>query len=213
MIRLYFIVEGQTEELFVSSYLGPYLEEKKILCYPTSIGGMSTFRKIDLFIRNLMHTKQRSSNACFTTMFDLYALPKGFPGYAEAKRQNDPLKKVACIEDAWFKKISDPRFIPYVQLHEFEALLFTDIKILETMFPTRLKEVEKLAKSTNSLSPEFINDRPRYSPSRRIITHIPEYVGRKVLAGPRLVSKIGIPTIRAKCKHFDEWVAKLENLT
>ena len=59
-------------------------------------------------------------------MFDLYALPADFPGYAEARREVDPYGKVRILEDALGNDIADRRFIPYIQLHEFEALILAD---------------------------------------------------------------------------------------
>ena len=133
MIRLNFIVEGQTEETFVNQTLRPYLANRLISvsarCVMTSQkrginhrGGIRRYaqakRDIELWMKG-----DQNSDARFTTMFDLYALPKDFPRYEAAARTNNPCERVATLEDALAGDIADVRFIPYVQLHEFEALL------------------------------------------------------------------------------------------
>ncbi len=71
----------------------------------------------------------------FTTMFDLYALPDDFPGYEAAKAIGEPYARVAALETAFAEAINDSRFIPYIQLHEFEALLFAVLTIWQSVTP------------------------------------------------------------------------------
>jgi hypothetical protein len=59
-------------------------------------------------------------------------------------------------------------------------------------------------------SPEEINDGPETHPSKRLAGLFPTY--RKPLDGPQIAGRIGLPAIRAACKHFDAWLAKLEAL-
>jgi hypothetical protein len=59
-------------------------------------------------------------------------------------------------------------------------------------------------------SPEDINDGPNTFPSKRIKDQFPDY--KKLLAGVKAAELIGLPTIRAKCPHFNEWVTKLERI-
>jgi hypothetical protein len=59
-------------------------------------------------------------------MFDFYALPHDFPGYAESHKQTDLKARIEHLESCFQADIGDHRFIPYIQLHEFEALLFTE---------------------------------------------------------------------------------------
>ena len=54
-------------------------------------------------------------------MIDLYALPDDFPGTEAFKGEQDPYRRVEGMEQALAEDIDDPRFMPYIQLHEFEA--------------------------------------------------------------------------------------------
>ena len=164
-----------------------------------------------------MKQEQKSPNVRFTTMFDLYGLPNDFPGYKFAQTCNDPYAKVDGLEKEMCEDIrqttSDDRFIPYIQLHEYEALLFSDIRQLGSEFLKRDREIEQLVQSVRQIaSPELINDDPQKAPSKRIIDFIPEYDGRKASSGPRIAGRIGIDSLRQKCPHFDAWVSKLLSL-
>ena len=159
-------------------------------------------------------TKQEQSDGVrFTTMFDLYQLPNDFPGYEDAALHADPYLRVEALEDALANDISDPRLIPYIQLHEFEALLLSDPGKLKSQFDGSADAIARLATMAARFpSPEHINDGSTTAPSKRIISALPEYDGRKASAGPIVAEKIGLPTLRSKCAHFAEWLGKLESL-
>jgi hypothetical protein len=133
-IRLNITAEGQTEERFVKETLSPHFGRFNISadvrCVLTSKdkhkkyrGGMISYKKAKFDIVTWLHS-DKHNEARFTTMFDLYALPEDFPGYVEAIKLANPYKKVEYIEQALKADIGDWRFIPYIQLHEFESLLF-----------------------------------------------------------------------------------------
>ena len=221
-IRLNFIVEGQTEEAFVKRILSPYLAGFEVWvqarCVLTSRrrnikhrGGIENYEKarndINAWIR-----EDRNSDVRFTTMFDVYGLPTNFPGYKDAKQTSDPYGRVKVLEDALGEDISDRRFIPHFQLHEFEALLLSDPQKLDSQFDnsTGIRRLVDMVASFDS--PELINDGRNTAPSKRIIGEIPEYERMKVSAAPIVAEKIGLPTLRLKCKHFGEWLCRLETL-
>ena len=222
-VRLHFIVEGQTEEAFVNQVLRPHLAYRSIVvdarCIQTSRkggtkhrGGINNYElpKQDIFrwIR-----EDRRSDARFTTMFDLYGLPKEFPGRSDAARIANPYDKVKVIEDALGADINDWRFIPYIQLHEFEALILSDPVRFSTQFQDNERGIRQLVDLAYQFeSPEHINKGPNSAPSKRIIREIPEYKDRKVVAGPIVAANIGLPTLRQKCAHFAEWLSNLERL-
>src|SRR5438045_122269 len=107
--------------------------------------------------------------------------------------------------------LQDRRFIPYLQLHEFEALILTDASCLAKYYPNRRDDLLKLAKTveTQFNSPEEVNGMT--SPSRRIKTVVPEY--QKLPFGISAVRDLGFEKIRARCKHFDAWLRRLEDLS
>ena len=222
-IRLNLTVEGQTEETFVNLVLKPYLGDISVWTSARCIitgrkrrveyrGGMTIYERAKRDIIRWMRQDQ-NPDARFTTMFDLYALPNDFPGYEAAATAPDPYKRVSIIEDALRKDMCDWRFIPYIQLHEFEALLLSDPQKLDSQFDNRDQEIENLVRMSNEFSsPELIDKGHDTAPSKRIIREIPEYAGRKVSAGPITAARIGLPTLRSRCKHFDSWIAALESL-
>ena len=222
-IRLNFIVEGQTEETFVNIVLRPHLAVFGVFssarCVETSrrrnvkhSGGMTDYARAKKDILQWMRNDQ-NSDARFTTMFDFYALPDDFPSYAGATQQSDPYDRVKALEDALSTDIADWRFIPYLQLHEFEALLLSDPQQFDTQFPGRDSEMLRLVDAVSLFaSPELVDGGEKTAPSKRIIEEIPEYEGRKASAGPIVAGKIGLPTLRLRCEHFGGWLSKLENL-
>jgi hypothetical protein len=143
----------------------------------------------------------------------VYALPQDFPGYAEAAQERDPYRRVARLEAALSEDVADPRFIPYLQLHEFEALILADPLKLDWIFIEDEAAIQRLAALAQSFqNPELIDDGAATSPSKRIIREIPEYEDQKRTAGPVVVDKIGIAALRERCPHFREWLEKLEGL-
>ncbi len=222
-VRLNFIVEGQTEEAFVNRTLLPHLADRSVFASARSVmtsrkrgakhkGGLSSYTKAKSDITAWMN-EDRNADARFTTMFDLYALPTDFPGYGDARQAQDPYERVRALEDALREDIPDPRFIPYIQLHEFEALLLADPQKLDLQFHDRGAGIQRLVDMACEYdSPELIDDGFDTAPSKRIIGEIPEYDGQKASAGPIVAGYIGLPTLRSKCAHFREWLDELERL-
>lgn len=222
-VRLHFIVEGQTEETFVNRVLKPHLAAVSVWCSAQCVmttrkrgikhrGGLRNYTLPKHHINTWMQ-QDRNPDARFTTMFDLYRLPEDFPGYDEASSVSDPYERVVVLENALSQDISDHRFIPYIQLHEFEALLFASPRMLETQFHHRSDEIDRLVETASAFdSPELIDDGRDTAPSKRIAGEIPEYGSRKASAGPIVAEKIGLSMLRSKCRHFGEWIDRLETI-
>src|SRR5262249_16387111 len=152
-------------------------------------------------------------DAFFTTMFDLYALPDDFPGYTEARKRTDPYQRIAALEEAFRRDINHLRFVPYIQLHEFEALLLSDPSKFDWEFLEHGEAIQRLVELCDKFStPELIDDGEQTAPSKRIIQLIPEYGARKASAGSVIAAKIGLTVLRQKCQHFHEWLTKIEGL-
>ena len=95
-------------------------------------------------------------------------------------------------------------------LHEYEALLFCDPEKFEYWVDTS-KSIEELNKiKVKFSSPEHINNSPQTAPSKRILSVIPNY--KKTIHGPLIASDIGLDKIRKQCKHFNDWLVRIENL-
>ena len=218
-VRVHFLVEGQTEETFVKRVLTPDLALKGVYCYPRSVetsrrrgvprrGGLLKYAHAQRDLQRWMK-EQSQPDAYFTTMFDLYDLPDEFPGVMSATGSSE--QRVEGIEKAFDRDIDHPRFIPYIQLHEFEALVLTGIERLRELFPEHERAVAALANTVAEYgSPEEVNEGETTAPSKRICRAIPNY--DKQRAGYLVTEDVGLPTLRAKCPHFDQWLNKLEAL-
>jgi hypothetical protein len=222
MIRLHVTAEGQTEQNFANRVLTPHLANLNVFvdarCVLTSKdnragkeyrGGLKSYEKAKKDIQTWLK-EDKHAECRFTTMFDLYALPDNFPGYTDAKKKTDPYEWVRILEESLAWDIDDRRFIPYIQLHEFEALILADPRQLDWEYLEHDVPIENLISMVGSQNPELINDGKETAPSKRILKEIPEY--DKVTAGVAVAGKIGLQTLREKCNHFNEWLSGLEQL-
>lgn len=219
-LRLYITVEGPTEKRFADQALTPHLANYNIEVKPRVVltnrklgkrGGILDFDKIRGDLMRLMKQDQHPE-ARFTTMIDLYALPPAFPGWDEARKQNNSLDRVETLEKALHAEFPDPRFHPHIQLHEFEALLFCELGERQSRLANSAWAITALQKETAHLEPEEINEGPHTAPSKRIIHHLPIYERAKVRVGAPAAAAIGLPVLREKCPHFAQWLARLEKL-
>lgn len=219
-LRLYITVEGQSERKFADDLLRPYLAAFSIDVKTRVVltnrklgkrGGILDFEKIRGDLCRLMQ-EDRKPEARFTTMMDLYALPPEFPGWTEARKKKLPSKQVEVLEASLQKEMGDERFLPYIQLHEFEALLYCDLSQLQQRISGTEKAIAALEKEVKHLEPEDINEGPTTAPSKRIIKHVPMYDRLKVRVGAPAAAAIGLAALRAKCPHFHGWITQLEQL-
>lgn len=102
------------------------------------------------------------------------------------------------------------RFIPYVAMHEFEALLFSDCATLGRSID-REDIVSKLERIRRDfVNPEAIDNSPEGAPSRRIMGLVTEY--NKPIYGNIAAMEIGVETMRRECPHFARWLDALESM-
>lgn len=215
MRQILILVEGQTEEQFVKNVLNPYLNNLDIHLTPTIIntkivkggnnfkGGISSYEQVKRDISRLV----RSSTTAVTTFIDYYGLPNSFPG---SEKTGSSIDKVIAIEDAFFDDIGAATFIPYVQIHEFEALLFSSLAGFEYNFPEDKRSLKSISDIIGSYSnPEDINDNPSTAPSKRLIAIYPQF--SKTFHGPLIAIENKLEIVLEKCPHFSEWVQKLIN--
>jgi len=225
MARLYLFAEGQTEQTFAETSIKPHLAQYEVFMHnPIPIaharkkgkvhrGGGRKYEPMKNDIMRFLK-QEKAPDVFFTTMIDLYAIHPDFPGLAESEKlRQDPLQRVEFLEKRFAEDIGDRRFIPYIQLHEYEAYLFSDPTCFEDLDAGRTKEIEALqAIASQYETPESINDGPQTAPSKRIIAHFPDYGKAKPVFGSQLAKKIGLQVIRSKCSHFNKWLSRLESL-
>lgn len=225
MARLYLFAEGPTEQTFADVLIKPHLAQYQVFMHnPILIahakkkgrvhrGGGRNYAPMKNDIIRFLN-QEKAADVFFTTMIDLYAISDEFPGLDESQslRQN-PFERVTLLEQRFAEDINDRRFIPYIQLHEYEAYLFSDPACFEYLGGGNTKGVETLQTIASQYeTPELINDGEQTAPSKRIIAQFPDYDKAKSTFGPQLAEKIGLQVIRRTCLHFDEWLSKLESL-
>lgn len=210
-ITLSVLCEGRTEFNFVTQVLTPHLRRRQVHTRTISLDGVLGFESLRRRIKS--DVGRSRAHEYVTTMLDLYALPAKYPG--DSREANRPgIDRARAIEAAMAEGLPNPRSIPYIQVHEFEALVFVDLDLLPKAFPDGEADaaLARLKRSVAGLAPEDIDDGAATAPSKRLIRAIPAYEKRKELAGPLIAAKIGLPRIRQACPHFGEWVGKLETL-
>jgi hypothetical protein len=216
--RVRILVEGQTEETFANDILSPHLNQMGVYLYAFLFrkkGGSFTYQQARKEILNSL--KEDITCTC-TTMVDFYGMPKDWPARVESKSCRNYQDKAQRVEQALLEDIvtqmgyswNPAQFIPYVQMHEFEALLFSDTSILANRAskPNVSAQLECVRQSFSC--PEEIDDNYATCPSRRIIKHIKNYV--KTVDGIITAREIGLEKMRRECPHFNEWITKLEGI-
>lgn len=225
MARLYLFAEGRTEQTFADAVLKPHLANLGVYLHPPVLiahakkkgrvrrgGGRNYVPMKSDILRFLAQEKGR--DVFFTTMIDLYAIHANFPGLAEAEKlRHMPDKRVEALEQAFAKDISDGRFVPYIQLHEYEAYLFSDPTCFRSFYNHHERQIAALkAIADRHATPELIDDGPHSAPSKRIVAELPDYEGARPAIGPQVAELIGLDVIRDKCPHFAAWLSRLERL-
>lgn len=205
MIRVAISVEGQTEEAFVKKVLGAHLGYCSVYAFPILVrprgGNVTLDRLANDMARNYGNFDR------VTSLVDFY-------GFGGKERQTvDELETsianaiAARIHTNW----DASRVIPYVQKHEFEALLFSNVASFCMLIGVSDPIIQLLQGIRGEFaSPEDIDDSPQMAPSKRIKNLIPRY--SKVVDGPDLAQKIGLEAIRGVCPRFDSWLQRLEGL-
>jgi hypothetical protein len=214
MTRVGISVEGQTEEEFIKRIIGPHLADRGVYAYPKIVttktvisgpnhkGGSVSFDKVVSEVRRLI-----DNHDLVTTFYDFY----GFQGRSPGESVDDLEGRIAA-------SINQPdRFRPYVQLHEFEGLIFSGPDEVGQLAEAAGREIylrDTVQLAVNACGePELVNDSPETAPSKRLTAMFQQAMGRKyvkVRDGVRLVERIGLAKVRAACPRFNGWLAALE---
>lgn len=228
MIRLKIIVEGQTEELFVKETLAEYLANKGYSVQPIIVltskkhgtpyrGGFRRQQGYEYAANYIANLVKSDTDAFYSTMFDFYAFPQDVGCYSDMIGKGDIYQQVHCLEQYIYQDISNRvgryiNFIPYIQMHEFEAILFTNPSAYQNygVTPEQVKEIIDIKRTYET--PEHINNSPESAPSKRLIKIIDGYEHLKVSNGSIYAGFIGVNAVREECKHFDAWLSSLEKL-
>ncbi|EJL6578341.1 DUF4276 family protein [Vibrio cholerae] len=220
MTIVHVICEGQTEESFVNELLVDPFAQKGIYLKPALIGrpghkgGNFKFERLAPDVGKRLLTDK---NCYCTTFFDFYGLPETFPGKNAVNATASVQDKANALQDALNEKLVEKigkdamrRFIPYVQMYEFEGLLFSDPqKMAQGM--ERLDLVRAFTEIAGAFdTPEQINNSPQTAPSKRIESLVLGY--EKPLLGTLAALEVGLDKMREQCPLFDAWLKRIEAL-
>ena len=225
-MNLFIYVEGQEEELFVNRVLRGHLSsfgvvvQKPVLAATSfrigddddadvTVGGVTNYDSIREDVLNQFATGDIAAADVLTTLVDLYALPTSFPGSREANAQHlNGGNKASHIELKWKADIGHANFFPYIQVHEFEALILTRPSVLEAYYPEHAAGIAQLrTECAGFITPEAINDVKATSPSHRILARVPTY---QKIDGFRHLQDIGVPELKVHCPRFKAWIERCE---
>jgi hypothetical protein len=215
--------EGQTEERCVNTVLLVPLAEKNVMAHarliPTSKYSSGGALRRDRVLLNLRNTLRERDNLFVTTFFDLYGLPSDFPGVAESKGIADPIQRARAIEQALAEAAiaaagcRPEKFIPHIQPHEFESILFSDVDRFAQVESVWASRIDSLRDTRNAVaSPEHINGGKTTHPAAHLDHCLQSPSFSKVLHGTRVAEAIGLAKIREECQHFGSWFSTIEAL-
>jgi hypothetical protein len=215
--RIIIICEGLTEKEFCIDVLQPYFTPKNIQIQTPLIkksgGGIVAWSVLKKQIESHLRS---DTVAIVTSLMDYYGIYEkhGYPSWEEAHMKSNKAERMDILEQGMYNEIAEDiryRFIPYIQLHEFEGLLFTDINVFKNNFlPYEFCDSHEFEAIFRKFSnPEDINDNPNTAPSKRLEHHIIGY--NKPVYGAMLAHETGLKQIRNKCPRFNNWIAKIES--
>lgn len=217
-IEVIAVVEGKTEQIFIEKLLAPYLGHKNIGITATQVtkpgqkGGDVRFSRVRKDIGR--HLKQRQ-NTYVTTLVDYYGT-KEWPGLDQLMASHAPAEIAEILNASAKSEIRDElpscdvanRFVPYIAVHEFEALLFSDSTILADELKINKSEVDSILIECGG--PENINNSVETRPSKRLKLLNQRF--KKTTTGIAIAERIGIETMREACPLFSSWLGAFEGL-
>lgn len=220
-MRVLIYVEGQTEEVFINNCLAPYLRNfnifmtpivvsTKILLNGGKIVGGLTNGNLPTFLQELNKLILTvGQDGIVTTFIDYYAIPSEFPGYKILPAAVSSETKVDFLQNKLSEYYNfDPKFLPYIMMHEFEALLFSHPCGFQNYLDPSKGDINSLVNIVKTYdNPELINDLRETSPSHRILNAYPSF--KKPLLGNMIALEIGIDQLLARCTRFRTWVESL----
>ena len=216
MKRLIIVCEGPTEKEFCNNLLSGFLMQRGI-AIETPLVKHSGGGVVPWLILRKQLVNHLMEGTPFVTMFvDYYGIKDdfGFPSWEEAKGIADREERMLMLEHAMQEDMPEElryRFIPHLQLHEFESLLFSDLCGFERNFTDNEMKLEQLRDVVRQFpNPEDINNNPLTAPSKRLEKAIIGY--KKVLYGNCVALDIGLAKMIASCPHFRGWINRLTQI-
>lgn len=214
---MHVLLEGQTESELFERLFRPHWEgvgwlvtgsvvvTKRFLGGAAMHGGVARWAKLKQEIDRLLRGRHFE---VVTTIIDYYGLPADSPGMGDRPTCGTPRERVEHVEAALSGHFSDRRFVPHLSLHESETWVYAARVQLAALAGSGALHGRMEADVRRVGGPEGVNDGPTTAPAKRIASLWPAY--SKTLDGPRAVSELGLPALRAQCPHLDAWLVSLD---
>jgi hypothetical protein len=160
----------------VRDVLAPYMAVKGIYLHAMRIGdpghkgGDVRFQRAQKDIKRLL---QQRSDTYISTMFDYFRIDSNWPGQDVINKKIKAGGTLSVIDKASILEAETltqmiallpeddiaKRFIPYIEMHEFEALLFSDATILADKINVSINQIQSILTDYKG-RPEYINSDP-----------------------------------------------------
>lgn len=221
------VVEGACERDFLQSVVAPSLGSKGVYLSASLIGKVGHKGgnvKFERFVTDVRNYLSQRSDLVVSMMVDFFRLDPNWPGMPKLQQHINSgasltLKEKAealgqATVQALQQKIPaivdiEQRFIPYIQMHEYEALLFSQKEVLIEHLNIDEQRINKVLQQYET--PEHINTNPNKAPAAQLQALSPrKYHKRR--DGIVIAQKIGLYTIRQQCPIFDGWINSLEQV-
>ena len=233
--NLVIITEGQTETRALPVLLKAHLRGLGWEPIFPTIGRPGTVkggaRSFTALLEDIKRLARQHEGCHISTFFDYYGLNSDWPGVGEAKAAQNKscLQRVILIEEMLAREVAERisgdilragHFIPYVQPHEFEALLFALPDEAAFMLSSSRPDVsvDELAGKLKEIAAAFdsceeINDGYETAPSKRLNSLNVYRKGKSSNAHAWQIFQRGnLKAVRQNCPHFSAWLSKLETL-
>lgn len=225
MAHVFLIVEGQSEELFYKTHFaaayagqGHYFQ---VTVMPSKRGATSRNHKGgSISYGECVHNVRRylrTAGHCqlVALVYDYYGL---HPSFTEGLVLTSGERIAADMRAAAMRQrleveIDDPRFCFFLQMHEFEAYLFSSPDAVARHFadPALGHALTNILVAFDN-QPEAINHHPDTAPSKRLMAALhPRYYG-KTTDGVAIAGVIGLAGIRMRCPSFNAFCQRLDQL-
>lgn len=213
------IVEGQTEEYFITKVVAPYLRTMNIIMSAKLIskkgqnGGDVTFDRVKRDMVGFLWQQNITAVSYFVDYYGLSDWPQ-----KDALQQNATPQQIAdtlnhaaldMLNRHYPELMPLKRIIPFMAVHEFESLLFSDSAILAECLGISQAPVDKVLQEFDE-KPEQINNSRDTAPSKRIRQWKRNF--KKTTDGIMIAQRIGLHVMRQKCPLFDAWLRTIELL-
>lgn len=209
MINIYFLVEGNTEERFITSKFfksmvlsrNPKIDLNNQEEYNINIINYNGTTKMSAFKNDILSISKYVD--IIVPIFDVYGNPFNIKQDTTNKEKNyNEFHKY--MESITNNKNNKARIISYLSFQEIETLLFSDVKMLNF----------QIAKSSSKNIPIkdekwFDIERDIGHPSLKIKDALSHSYYNKPVFFKETIESIAIDTIFKKCEYFSKMVDKL----